>query len=108
MANRGGPATGNSQLYFNLENDTTALGPSNNGGFTVFGKIVGSNDQQTLDALTATTGTNPPVVVNAEPEPNNLKPTNPSNPFGTVPMKGGYPANNANFAKDATASNFDL
>ncbi|WP_284619891.1 peptidylprolyl isomerase [Aquabacterium humicola] len=40
MAKQGGnPDSATSQWFFNLKDNTTTLGPSNNGGFTVFGQV---------------------------------------------------------------------
>jgi uncharacterized protein (TIGR03437 family) len=44
-----GPNTATSQWFFNLANNTTTLGPTNNGGFTVFGRI---NSTAGLNVLT--------------------------------------------------------
>ena len=41
MAKTGlGPNTGSSEWFFNLTNNTSILGGTNNGGFTVFGRVV--------------------------------------------------------------------
>ncbi len=101
MANSTGPSSANSQFYFNLENDTAALGPSNNGGFTVFGTILGANDQAVLNTLSTPSATTTLAVTD---ESNGSA----SSPFKTVPMLHGYPANDTHFPTDATASNFDM
>jgi cyclophilin family peptidyl-prolyl cis-trans isomerase len=53
MAKLGGdPNSATDQFFFNLVDNTTTLGPSNNGGFTVFGRVVqGWNIVQTIAAL---------------------------------------------------------
>ncbi len=53
MAKLGGdPNSATDQFFFNLVDNTTTLGPSNNGGFTVFGRVVqGWNIVQAIAAL---------------------------------------------------------
>jgi len=47
-----GPNTATNQFFFNLVNNSTTLGGSNNGGFTVFGKLADSTTSTaTLSAL---------------------------------------------------------
>lgn len=47
-----GPDTATSQWFVNLADNTTALGTSNNGGFTVFGQVLGTG-MTVVDAIAA-------------------------------------------------------
>jgi cyclophilin family peptidyl-prolyl cis-trans isomerase len=54
MAKQGGNAnSATSQFFFNLADNSTTLGSSNNGGFTVFGKVLSPEDQRILNTLAA-------------------------------------------------------
>jgi cyclophilin family peptidyl-prolyl cis-trans isomerase len=77
------PNSATDQFYFNLANNTGL--DSTNGGFTVFGQIVGSDDQTVLDQLAAT-----PVKVE-------------SSPFNEIPLVN---YTGTNFPTDTKASNF--
>ncbi len=35
-----GPNTGSSEFFFNLGDNSSTLGPQNDGGYTVFGKVI--------------------------------------------------------------------
>jgi cyclophilin family peptidyl-prolyl cis-trans isomerase len=49
-----GPDSATSQFFFNLGNNSASLdNPNNNGGFTVFGKVIGPADQTVVDVLAA-------------------------------------------------------
>ena len=53
MAKQGGnPNSATNQFFFNLGNNSANL-DNQNGGFTVFGKVVGAADQAVVDALAA-------------------------------------------------------
>jgi peptidyl-prolyl cis-trans isomerase A (cyclophilin A) len=84
------PNSATDEFYFNLS-DNTGL-DTTNGGFTVFGKIVGADDQTVLDTLAAT-----PVK--------NETNGNPASPFGEIPLNN---YSGVNFPADTTASNYLL
>jgi cyclophilin family peptidyl-prolyl cis-trans isomerase len=86
MAKKGGdPNSATNQFFFNLGNNSSNL-DNQNGGFTVFGKLVGAADQAVVNALAAT-----PVST-----------THPS-PFDQIPLNN---YNGTNFPTDATDANF--
>jgi peptidyl-prolyl cis-trans isomerase A (cyclophilin A) len=84
------PNSATDQFFFNLANNTNL--DTQNGGFTVFGKIVGAADQAVLDQLAAT-----PV----KDESNG----NSSSPFNTIPLNN---YKGTNFPTDTTAANYLL
>ena len=91
MAKLGGdPNSATDQFFFNLTDNTTTLGPTNNGGFTVFGKINGPADQAVLNTLTSATVTNQSSFNSA---------------FDTLPLNN---YTGSNFPTDSTAANYDL
>jgi cyclophilin family peptidyl-prolyl cis-trans isomerase len=47
------PDSASSQFFFNLADNSTTLGSSNNGGFTVFGQVQSGADQRILNTLAA-------------------------------------------------------
>ena len=49
----GDPDSATSQWFFNTVDNTTTLGPTNNGGFSVFGEVVSSADLLAVDAIGA-------------------------------------------------------
>ncbi len=54
MAKLGGSVnSATNQWFFNLVNNTTTLGPSNNGGFTVFGRIINTTGLNIMDRIAA-------------------------------------------------------
>lgn len=86
MAKGSSPDSANSQFFFNLTNNSVALdSPANSGGFTVFGRVIGS--ETTLDAWNAFqplfTNNPPPGVTNLIV---NLSGGNPFSPFREVPL----------------------
>jgi cyclophilin family peptidyl-prolyl cis-trans isomerase len=92
MAKVGGdPNSATSQFFFNLADNSANL-DSQNGGFTVFGKIVGPSDQQVLDTLASA-----PIRDESKGDPNS--------PFGSIPLIN---YTGTNFPTDTTASNYDL
>jgi cyclophilin family peptidyl-prolyl cis-trans isomerase len=95
MARQSGADTASDQFFFNLENNSSVFGPSNTGGYVVFGKVLNAADMTVLNTLAAATVTD---------ESNG----NTSSAFNTVPLNGGYPANSANFPGDLTANNVEL
>src|SRR5262249_33278033 len=85
MAKVGGdPDSATSQFFFNLGNNSSNL-DNQNGGFTVFGKLVGAADQTVVDALAAV--------------PKQDK----GGAFTDIPLKN---YTGSNFPSDATKSNF--
>ena len=83
------PNSATSQFFFNLANNSSNL-DTQNGGFTVFGRIVGPADQATLNRLAAFI-------------PRDATPGVPDTPFETVPTTG---FTGTNFPADATLANF--
>lgn len=45
------PDSATNQWFFNTADNTSILGPGNNGGFSVFGEVVSSADLSTVDAI---------------------------------------------------------
>jgi cyclophilin family peptidyl-prolyl cis-trans isomerase len=85
MAKLGGdPNSATNQFFFNLADNSSNLN-SQNGGFTVFGQIVGSSDQSILDALAST-----PIK-------------NETSPFDSIPLKN---YTGTNFPTDTKAANY--
>ncbi len=78
------PNSATDQFFFNLVNNASNL-DNTNGGFTVFGKILGAADQAVLTTLAAT-------HVSTE-----------TSPFDTIPLNN---YTGSNFPTDATAANF--
>ncbi|MFQ3593359.1 MAG: peptidylprolyl isomerase [Gemmataceae bacterium] len=83
------PNSATSQFFFNLANNSSNL-DTQNGGFTVFGRLVGSADQATINRLAAFI-------------PRDATPGVPDTPFETVPTTG---FTGTNFPADATLANF--
>jgi cyclophilin family peptidyl-prolyl cis-trans isomerase len=90
MAKTGSADSANSQFFFNLADNSTALSPQNqsNGGFTVFGKIADAASQQVVDTLAA-------LPVSDESAANGA--------MNEIPLSN---YTGTNFPSDATASNF--
>jgi cyclophilin family peptidyl-prolyl cis-trans isomerase len=86
----GDPNSATSQFFFNLT-DNTSL-DTQNGGFTVFGKVASSADMAVVNQLASAT-----IKDESGGDPNN--------PFGSVPMNN---YTGTSFPSDATAANFDL
>lgn len=84
------PNSATSQFFFNLANNTNLN--TQNGGFTVFGRLVGTADQSTIDALARLTI-------------RNLSGGDPNSPFASVPLSN---YTGTNFPTDTTASNYAL
>ncbi len=78
------PNSATDQFFFNLANNAANL-DNQNGGFTVFGKILGANDQAMLNTLAGT-----PVA-------------NKGGDFSTIPLNN---YTGTNFPTDATLGNF--
>jgi peptidyl-prolyl cis-trans isomerase A (cyclophilin A) len=67
MAKKGGdPNSATDQFFFNLGNNSANL-DNQNGGFTVFAKVVGPADQQVVDALAAIPTQNEGMAANLPP-----------------------------------------
>jgi cyclophilin family peptidyl-prolyl cis-trans isomerase len=91
MAKLGGdPNSATSQFFFNIVDNTQELGGTNNGGFTVFGKVVSGADQRVINTFSAF-----PVQ--------NQSKTNSA--LDTLPLQN---YTGTNFPTDATAANFAL
>jgi peptidyl-prolyl cis-trans isomerase A (cyclophilin A) len=87
----GDPNSATSQFFFNLADNSSNL-DSQNGGFTVFGKLVGANDQAVVNALAAT-----PI----RDQSNGSS----SSPFGSIPLNN---YSGTNFPTDTTLNNYAL
>jgi len=62
MAKKGGdPDSATNQFFFNLTDNSDTLGPHNNGGFTVFGTVIGRG-MEVVDALASQTAYNAGAV----------------------------------------------
>ena len=95
MAKLGGdPNSASSQFFFNLGNNSANL-DSQNGGFTVFGKIVGSTQSSTA------TVTDPVLLDLANTPVSNRSSTNGA--FTSLPLKS---YSGSSFPTDATPGNF--
>jgi cyclophilin family peptidyl-prolyl cis-trans isomerase len=79
------PNSATDQFFFNLANNASNL-DSQNGGFTVFGQVLGSADQTVLDTLAAT----------------HIDMSHAS-PFDSIPLNN---YNGTNFPTDTTAANY--
>jgi cyclophilin family peptidyl-prolyl cis-trans isomerase len=85
------PNSATSQFFFNLADNSQNLN-NQNGGFTVFGKIVSPADQAVITTLASA-----PVKDESKGDPNS--------PFTDIPLKN---YNGTNFFADTTAANYDL
>jgi cyclophilin family peptidyl-prolyl cis-trans isomerase len=85
------PNSATSQFFFNLADNSSNL-DSQNGGFTVFGKIVGASDQQVLNTLAAT-----PIKDESKGDPNS--------PFSSIPLNN---YSGTNFPTDTNLNNYAL
>ncbi|MBX9679390.1 MAG: peptidylprolyl isomerase, partial [Gemmataceae bacterium] len=85
------PNSATSQFFINLANNASNL-DSQNGGFTVFGKLQGAADQAIASSIASLT-------------PVNKGPGDPNDPFASFPLKN---YTGSNFPTDATAANFVL
>jgi cyclophilin family peptidyl-prolyl cis-trans isomerase len=80
------PNSATDQFFFNLADNSKNL-DSQNGGFTVFGKIMSPADQQVINTLASATISNQ------------------ASPFDSIPLNN---YTGTNFPKDTTADNYDL
>ncbi|MFO0865138.1 MAG: peptidylprolyl isomerase [Gemmataceae bacterium] len=85
------PNSATSQFFINLGNNASNL-DSQNGGFTVFGKLQGAVDQAIVSSIASIT----PVDKGSG---------DPNDPFASFPLKN---YSGSNFPTDATAANFVL
>jgi cyclophilin family peptidyl-prolyl cis-trans isomerase len=85
------PNSATSQFFINLGNNASNL-DTQNGGFTVFGKLQGAVDQAIVSSIASIT----PVDKGSG---------DPNDPFASFPLKN---YSGSNFPTDATASNFVL
>jgi cyclophilin family peptidyl-prolyl cis-trans isomerase len=91
MAKQGGNQnSGSDQFFFNLGDNSVTLGAANNGGFTVFGKVLSGADQRVLNTLGA-------FPVMDESKFNNA--------FNVFPIRN---YTGTNFPTDTTAANYAL
>src|SRR5207237_779051 len=90
----GDPNSATSQFYFNTADNPSLDDPQNDGGFTVFGQVVGAADQAVLDKLAATPTKNESLV---------NPPTNST--FTDIPLNN---YTGTNFPHDTTAANYLL
>ena len=91
------PNSATNQFFFNLNNNSTNL-DNQNGGFTVFGKVVGPADLQVLNNL----------VAQGTPTAVTFKDTSgASQSQDSFPLNG-VPANDPKFPADTTAANYEL
>jgi cyclophilin family peptidyl-prolyl cis-trans isomerase/protocatechuate 3,4-dioxygenase beta subunit len=90
------PNSATSQFFFNLGNNSTNL-DNQNGGFTVFGKLVGTADQAVVDALAAITTKD---MTNAADLPADQKTV-----FEDIPLKN---YTGTDFPTDTTAANYAM
>jgi len=96
MAKLGGqPNSATDQFFFNL-GDNSFL-DTNNGGFTVFGKVVGAADQAVVDELAA--------IPTQDKSTATALPTSIRGAFGEVPLTD---YTGTNFPTDTTADNYAL
>jgi cyclophilin family peptidyl-prolyl cis-trans isomerase len=97
MAKLGGdPNSATDQFFFNLGNNAANL-DSQNGGFTVFGKVVSAADQAVVDKLAA-------LPTQNEGSAPGL-PASEQGVFTNIPLKN-YTGSSATFPGDTTAANF--
>lgn len=99
MAKRdSGPDPANSatsQFFFNLANNTNLN--TQNGGFTVFGRVVAAADTQVVNSFAALTSRDMSDGLPNIPHPND--------PFDSIPLVN-YSGSNATFPTDAVDANF--
>lgn len=91
----GNPNSATSQFFFNLADNSSNL-DNQNGGFTVFGKLVGPADQAALNQLTDTSSGST-VTVKDESSTNSA--------FNTIPLVN---YSGSNFPTDTTAANYEM
>jgi len=97
MAKLGGdPNSATNQFFFNLGNNAANL-DTQNGGFTVFGRVVGPADQAVVDTLAALPTKNEGSAA--------ALPANEQGVFTDIPLPG---YTGTNFPNDAVRSNFAL
>jgi cyclophilin family peptidyl-prolyl cis-trans isomerase len=97
MAKLGGdPNSATDQFFFNLGNNAANL-DNQNGGFTVFGKVVGAADQQVVDNLAAIPTQNQGSAPALPPSEQGV--------FTEIPLRN---YTGTNFPTDTTAANYAL
>jgi|GEM_PF-6917154 len=79
MARKTAPDSATSEFFFNVSDNTSNLGPSNNGGYTVFGKVLG-NGLSLLSAISSV-----PRLNDFAPGYNGTA-TDPTNLLGPIPL----------------------
>ncbi len=93
------PNSATSQFFINLADNASNL-DSQNGGFTVFGKIVGQTSTTAVSDSTVTKLAASTITDESQGDT--------SSAFTSVPLNNGYVANDANFPTDTKASDFDV
>lgn len=97
MAKLGGnPNSATNQFFFNLGNNSANL-DSQNGGFTVFGKVVGTADQAVVDQLAAIPTQDQSTAASLPPSQKGV--------FGEIPLTG---YTGTDFPTDTTRSNYAI
>jgi len=97
MAKLGGdPNSATDQFFFNLGDNSANLN-NQNGGFTVFGKVVGAADQAVVDQLAA--------IPTKDESAAAALPDSEKGVFGEIPLKN---YTGTNFPTDTTAANYAI
>jgi cyclophilin family peptidyl-prolyl cis-trans isomerase/uncharacterized surface anchored protein len=97
MAKLGGdPNSATNQFFFNLADNSSILNPQN-GGFTVFGRLVGAADQAVVDALAA--------IPTQDQSDATALPASIRGAFGEVPLEN---YTGTAFPTDTTAANYAM
>lgn len=99
------PNSATNQFFFNLADNHTNL-DNQNGGFTVFGKVLTSDDMAVVNSLSDTSTTSP-IKVTDQSTATSITNASVKSALNQLPLKG-YKGTTATFPTDATASNFEL
>jgi len=101
MAKQGGnPNSATNEFFFNVGDNSTTLGSTNNGGFTVFGKLA--------DNTTSTTSLNALAAIPTIDESSSGASAAVKGALNTLPLSNFTTANDPNFPGDSTAANYAL
>jgi cyclophilin family peptidyl-prolyl cis-trans isomerase len=90
------PNSATDQFFFNLDNNSANL-DNQNGGFTVFGKVLTQADQQTLDTLAA--------IPTQDQSAAQALPSSEQGVFNEIPLQN---YTGSNFPTDTSAANYAL